>query len=455
MRVLLIQAISTPEAGEVVFPLGLARLAAVIGQRHQVQGLDLNFTPYPWPDLIDALDDFSPQVVGISFRNLDPLAGNLLSFVPHLKTLAALVKKHLPAALLVLGGSGFTLFAERLLTEVPEIDLAVAGEAEVAFPQLLDHLHAPSSVPGVLGRTGEGGAAQNRGLVHCRELDALPLPDWGLFNPGRYLDRNRYVVFMGVETKRGCPNSCRYCLYPVLQGRCLRLRSPARVVDELVLLQQRYGIHRIHFTDAVVNQPAEHLRAICQEIVQRRLEIGWTGFFREDTLTAADLALYQQSGLLTLYFSGDGASDYTLKLLGKDLVRDQILAAANLAAASGVLTVYHFLVNLPGETQDSIDQARDLLEQLYTLHATPGNLGAVVINNLRLYPGTPLTAEIVKHRLIDPRQDLLYPTYFNPPPWDHLRHELTAWCMQQGALNYLDSAGLMTEKQENHAHHIA
>ena len=94
MRVLLIQAISTHDGGEVVFPLGLARLAAVIGGRHEVRGLDLNFNPFPWPDLVRTLDDFRPQVVGVSFRNLDPLAGNLLSFVPHLKTLAALLKKH-------------------------------------------------------------------------------------------------------------------------------------------------------------------------------------------------------------------------------------------------------------------------------------------------------------------------------------------------------------------------
>jgi radical SAM superfamily enzyme YgiQ (UPF0313 family) len=226
-------------------------------------------------------------------------------------------------------------------------------------------------------------------------------------------------------------------------------------VDELARLQEEYGIRSIHFTDAVVNQPAEHLRAICQEILRRRLEIGWTGFFREDTLSAPDLDLYQKSGLLTLYFSGDGASDYTLKLLGKDLIRDQILTAARLAADSGVLTVYHFLVNLPGETQGSIDQTQDLLERLFSLHAVQGNLGAVVISNLRLYPGTPLTAEILKHHLIDPRQDLLYPTYFNPPPWDHLRHELTGWCMRQGALSYLDNAGLRAENGDSHAHHIA
>jgi anaerobic magnesium-protoporphyrin IX monomethyl ester cyclase len=456
MRILLVQAVSTPEGGEAVFPLGLARLAAVTRGRHEVRGLDLNLDPFPWPGLVRDLEAFRPQVVGISFRNLDPLAGNLLSFVPHLKTLAGLVKQYAPSATTVVGGSAFTLFARRLMVEVPEIDVGIAGEAEETFPLLLDTIVAPWTVPGVLWRTGEDAVAGTPGIAHCQDLDALPLPDWEIFDPRLYQGQNRYVASMGVETKRGCPNSCRYCLYPVLQGHCLRLRSPARVVDELEMLHRNYGIHAFHFTDAVVNQPAGHLKAICQEILQRRLEIGWTGFFREDALTDQNVALYQKSGLLTWYFSADGASDYALKLLGKDLTRNQILQAAQLAAASGILTVYHFLVNLPGETRDSVDQTRALLDRLFDLHAARGNLGAMVISNLRLYPGTPLTAEILKNGYIDANQDLLYPTYYNPPPWDNLRHELTAFCLGRGVASYLEKTRPCAEGRDTpHAHHLA
>ncbi len=60
--------------------------------------------------------------------------------------------------------------------------------------------------------------------------------------PPDYQDLNRYVAFMGVETKRGCPNNCSYCLYPVLQGRRMRLRSPERVADELETSQCDPGI---------------------------------------------------------------------------------------------------------------------------------------------------------------------------------------------------------------------
>ena len=455
MRILLIQAVSTHDCGERVYPLGLARLAAAIGDRHELAGLDLNLNPFPWPELARTLQAFKPQRVAISFRNLDPLAGNLLSFVPHLKTLAAIVREHAPESTVIVGGSGFSLFPRRLMKEVPEVDLGFCGEADQAFAALMEHPEAPWDIAGVLWRGEDGIIAPSGPAIGCHHLDGLPFPDWRLFDPVRYRDLNQYVAFMGVETKRGCPNDCRYCLYPVLQGRRLRLRSPERVVDELEALRAGYGIQQVHFTDPVVNQPAGHLRAICLEILERRLEIGWTGFFREDTLTAEDMELYRRAGLVTWYFSADGASDHALQLLRKGLTRDQILDAARLAAESGVLAVYHFLVNLPGESRRTVDETRRLLDALFEIHASSANLGAVVINTIRLYPGAPLTEILLKERLLDPGRDLLYPTYYDPPPWDHLRHELTADCMRQSAMSYLAKPTASKRGPDGTAHRFA
>lgn len=438
MRILLIQAVSTHDCGELVFPLGLARLAAAIEECHEVRGLDLNLNPFPWPDLLKILDEFKPQAVGISFRNLDPLAGNLTSFVPQLKTLAALIRQHASRARVILGGSAFTLFSRRLMEEVPEVDIGVVGEAEAVFPMLLEHFDNVGTVPGIIWRDEHGEVQTNRSSQIPVALDRQPFPRWRLFDPAHYQTQNRYVAFMGVETKRGCAHRCRYCLYPNLQGRHVRLRSPRAVVDELQALREEYNVELVHFTDPVVNQPPAHLQAICEEILRRRLPIKWTGFFREDSLAASDVELYCRAGLAAFYFSADAASDHALKILGKELSREQILGAARLAADSSIITVYHFLVNLPGEDEQSIAQTRELLDALFSIHASSGNIGAVVFNNLRLYPGAPLTEDILENGLIDSRADLLYPTYFNPPPRDHLRHELTAYCMQRIVADHLN-----------------
>ncbi len=429
MRVLLLQALSAPPTGELVYPLGLARLARALAGRHQLAGMDLNLDPHPWPALIRLLEDFRPQAVCISFRNLDPLAGNHQSWLPPFQVLARLLRRRRPRALIIAGGPGFSLFARRLMSEVPELDLGVAGEAEQVLPALLENPHGTGCPAGVLRR--REGVPDGGGLVHLDSCRRLPAPDWSLFPLEPYRRRNRYVAFMGVESKRGCAHRCSYCLYPRLQGGRLRLRSPRRVLDELECLEREQGLELVHFTDPVLNQPARHLRDLCRGILERGIEIKWTGFFREDSLEARDLELYQKAGLAALYFSADGTSHRALQLLGKRLEPDQVLAAAGLAAQSGLVTVYHFLVNLPGENQETVDQGRRLLESILDLHQRHHNPPSMVFNNLRLYPGAPLTRRLLEAGLVSPKRDLLFPTYFNPPPWDGLRYQWEALCLDR------------------------
>lgn len=300
--------------------------------------------------------------------------------------------------------------------------MGLAGQAEESLPVLLQNLDNPQAVAGVLtpAEDSPGQACQLIGL------EGLPAPDYGLFPIPSYQEGNAYVASMGVESKRGCPHRCSYCLYTALQGNTVRLLSPELVVDELQRLSQDHGVGMMHFTDPVLNQPAKHLRAICRGIIARGLDIGWTGFFREDALCAGDLDLYQRAGLKAIYFSGDGACSQHLELLQKGLSVAQIETASRISATSGIITVYHFLVNLPGESQATVDQTRALVKRIMGWHLQSRNPAAMVFNNLRLYPGAPLTRRIMDSGLMAKDTDLLYPVYFNPPPFDGLRHELSA-----------------------------
>ena len=240
MRILLLQAISRMEGGELVYPLGLARIAASLKGDHTVGALDMNLHSFPWPVLRRSLEEFRPDVVGVSFRNLDPLAGMLHSFVPQLKASLTLVKRYAPRATIVLGGSGFSLFARRLMRELPEVDLGVRGEGEDVFPDLLERLDQAEGLPGVLTRDGAGQTMDS--WARRSQTGRWSLPDWDLFPPGDYSARNSYVAFMGIEGKRGCPHACSYCLYPELQGRGLRLREPEVVVEEMFEAHSRFGV---------------------------------------------------------------------------------------------------------------------------------------------------------------------------------------------------------------------
>lgn len=225
----------------------------------------------------------------------------------------------------------------------------------------------------------------------------------------------------------------------------MRLRDPTKIVDEMEYLHREHGLDLFHFTDSVVNRPSEHFEAVCNEILRRKLTMNWTGFFREDTLTEQLTDLAVKAGLIAVYFSADALTDHGLKLLNKRLTKADILRASRITADNGVLTMCHFLINLPGETRAHAPEARDMLDRILDIHDRVGNLGAVIFNNVRLYPDALLTRKLLKTGQLDPGIDLLYPMYYNPVESAHVLHELEACCHAAGVFSRL---GLTTSMED-------
>lgn len=426
-------------AGEKVYPLGLSRLSSLVPAKDTKSALDMNLFPDPWPELKELVEGRRPDIVVFSLRNIDPLAGHLVSYLSSLKTAAALVRELLPDARIMVGGPAFSLFAVRLMEAVPEIDYGLVGEGEQVFPGIIGSDINAAAVPGLLWR--------KNGLIHQNpkapgiSLDEIPPMDLVTFDPADYTKKNAYVAAVGIEGKRGCDLSCGYCVYPCLGGGKMRLRSPKKILDEIQFLHREHGISLFHFTDAVVNRPVEHFEALTKEFIRRKLNVGWTGFFREDSLDRRLVGLALDAGLVAVYFSADALTDHGLKLLGKRLSKQDILRAAKVTAESNTLTMCHFLLNLPGDGETEVEEAWEMLERLLEIHAGPANLGAVIFNHVRLYPGAPLTKRLIRGKEISPDVDLLYPFYHNPQRFSHLLHEMDAHCHRAGVFSRLHIDG--------------
>lgn len=424
MRVLFIQTLSVEGASqERVYPIGIVILADSLKKSgYEVAILDMNVEPDPFGAVKNKLLNFKPGVVGLSLRNIDPLGNKTSSLIPPFLVTARLVAAIMPEAWIIAGGAAFSLFPERLMREAPELHYGIVGEAETSLPLLLASLENPPSINGLCRRNGAGAKidAPSLGL----DMADYVRPNRNLLDPSVYSGINTYVPAIGIETKRGCPFHCAYCVYPVLQGSRLRCRPSRDVVDEMESLNKEYGIERFHFTDPIINYPDDHLEEICFEIIRRKLKLKWDGFMREDHFNEKNAALFEKAGCECFSFSPDGLCQEALDVLDKRLAESDILRASEIAAKTDVLTVYHFMVNVPGETEKTCDKGLRFLERICDQHGNKKNLGTVVLNNIRILPGTRMEALAGAGRVIGPDTDLLYPTYYNPRPFEAFRYRL-------------------------------
>jgi len=424
MRVLMIQTPSVEDLSqERVYPIGIVLLAGCIkGAGHEVSILDMNLERDPYGALKEKLLAVQPEAIGLSLRNIDPLGNKTSSLISPFIVTVRLIAAVLPQAWLVVGGTGFSLFPERLMLEIPELDYGIIGEAEVSFPALLRSIDSPPSLPGLCWREGSR-VRVSPPATDFNMADYVPANRL-LLDPALYKGINNYAPTIGIEAKRGCTLCCAYCVYPQLQGKRLRCRPPAAVVDEMESLHKDYGIESFHFTDPVLNVPHGHLEGICEEILRRKLKVRWDGFMREDHLNEKNVMLFERAGCECFSFSPDGLCQDSLDVLCKNLTEAEILKAASLVAQTDVVSVYHFMVNVPGATKENCEDGIRFVEQLYELHSKKKNLGTIVLNNIRILPGTRIERMARAQRIITSETDLLYPTYYNPRPFDTFRYKM-------------------------------
>jgi radical SAM superfamily enzyme YgiQ (UPF0313 family) len=379
-----------------VYPLGLSMVAAaLLAAGHEVRQADLQAGGLE--GLARTADDLSPEVIGLSVRNVDNvdyLSGGGRWYVDAAREAVAALRR-VSAAPIMLGGAGFSLLPEAIL-DYTGADHGVVGEGERACCELV----------AALGR----GEAAPRLMRGTQRLDGKDIPAPAI--DGALL-RHYHAAsgLAGVQTKRGCPHSCAYCSYPSLEGRAVRAREPQAVVEEMRRLAVDFGVREVVFTDSVFNDPHGHYLALAEELARRPTGQAWSAFLQPRGLGREELSLLVRSGLKAVELGTDAASEATLAGLGKHFDFGQVADLQQLCAQLGLPACHYVVFGGPGETPQTVRQGLANLERLE---------GAVVMafTGLRLHRDTRLFERAVAEGLAGPGDDLLRPVYYFSPDID-------------------------------------
>jgi anaerobic magnesium-protoporphyrin IX monomethyl ester cyclase len=360
--------------------LGIGYIAAYIQKfsHHQVEIFDAHTYGLNAAQAAEKILEKNPDVVGVH-----AITDNRFKAIALFKEL----KKRDKNVIALTGGPHFSLTARNAMEIVPEIDYVIKGEGEKAVVRFLNTLERKediSAVPGIVYRGPDGEILENKTVNLIENLDELPMPAWHLFDMKEYdkpIDGTK-IRSIGVMSARGCPNVCVYCAN-ARSG--LRLMAPKKFVDEVEFLHKEYGFKGFDFWDDTLTMVNEHVIAICEEILKRKLDIVWYARARVNTVNEKLLNLMRKAGCIRISYGVESGSPRILKVIRKNITIDQVKQAVSLSSEAGMAVVENFMVNLPDETIDDLKQTIEVMKWLGQVKNSYPAYGFTVI-----YPGTEL-----------------------------------------------------------------
>lgn len=356
-RVLLIKTanVSKLDAGS-CHPLGLMYLAAMVKREMphvDVKILDLRVQKKPYhPEILrKEIQSYAPDMAGISTLTVE--AKNMHDVAGVIKS----VDVQIPV---IVGGPHASSFTEEILTD-KNVDVVVKGEGELTFLDLLrtlEHKTPLQDVQGIAFREN-GNVAQTLPRSAIEDLDSLPFPAWEL------LDLEAYTRFKGagawggrryisVFTSRACPYKCNYCHTNF--GKKFYARAPRNVVDELEILNKKYGFVEFEFLDDIFNLDRPRVMDICNLIIERGLKIRmmFPNGLRSDILTEELLIKMEEAGTCYISIAIESASKRIQKLIQKNLLIDKAKRTIEICDKLGIYTHGYFMLGFPTETREEM-----------------------------------------------------------------------------------------------------
>ncbi len=350
--------------------LSLTYLGAVLEEDNiDVEVLDLLPSSYSTEKVKKKVAETEPELIGItSVTRTYPQSLEILKYCKEAK----------PDTTTVIGGPHVTFTPEETLEEAPWIDVVVIGEGEYIFRDLARTVFndgSLSSVDGIAYRM-DGDVVFTDERDPVQDLDELPFPDRKLLPLSKYRSLESRC---DIITSRGCPFGCVFCVAHKMFGKKVRFRDPELVVDEIEeILDMGFGIN---FADDTFTINNDHVYGILDEILDRGIEFEWTANARVDTVDRDLLKRMKEAGCKTLFYGVESGNPEVLKKSRKGITLDQVEEVVQLTKDVGLDVITSYILGLPGEKEETLQQTLDFAEKLdtdYTVHI------------LAPLPGTPL-----------------------------------------------------------------
>ena len=284
------------------------------------------------------------------------------------------IRKHSDIPI-ILGGYHITALPETL---PPAIDLAVIGEGEQTFLEILESYSENgldkaklAAIKGIAYH-GDSGVVLTEPRPLIDPLDKIPFPDRDLLPRFFSGTRRRFYelgagYFIGAHmlTSRGCPYRCVFCASSKLLGRT-RFFSAEYVTSEMNHLIQKYNIECIEIMDDCFALNRPRLRRlvdiICREGINKQVKFGLAG--RANLMDDEMSQLLARMNVVRVYMGIESGSEKVLRYLKAGSVTvEQNKKAIKLCRQYGMNVAATIMIGSPGETAEDIVQTMNFIKE--------------------------------------------------------------------------------------------
>ena len=253
----------------------------------------------------------------------------------------------------------------------------IKGEPEMYFHKFNKNINDLEKLPKII---------ENFSIY---DLDELEFPGWEIIFQN-YVPKMKFLgdgPAISINASRGCPYTCSYyCVYPLQQGRKLRLKSPKRLVEEILYFYQKLNVKNYIFRDPVFTINKKHTREVCEEIIKAGIRINICIEAHLKDIDNELVKILKKVGVKLIYV-GIESSDDNIRNDAKrtsDTNENQI-SKVNLLEKEQIKVKAMYIIGMPKDTKDSFKKTVQYAKKIKSTYAQ--------FSVFTPYPGTPVFKE--------------------------------------------------------------
>ena len=319
-----------------------------------------NLANFAWSDVENLINHVDVDLVGM----------NLMTFNLRGATqLAQLIRKVHPKAHIVAGGPHVTPLPAETLQQIQAIDTVVLGEGEQSFLEIVEGLENNQEIKEIAG-TGwrENGKVRFAAIrERMQNLDELVPP-------------HDYFPLRIIITSRGCPFKCTFCGSFATWGRKVKMNSVEYILQQLETMVVRNGCDFLSIKDDTFTASKKRTLAICQGIIEKKLNFVWSCDTRVDSLDEEVLLALRLAGCQRISLGIESGSPTVLEVINKRLNPEKVIKVMQMARKVGLQIRFYMIVGNRGETEETFRESLELIKE-----AQPNDY---IFSHLYYVPGT-------------------------------------------------------------------